>query len=215
MELQVNGAKRQLDAPGEMPLLWAIRDVLGLPGTKFGCGVAQCGACTVLVDGKAVRSCVTPIASVAGRAVTTIEGLDPNGQHPLQQAWVEHAVPQCGYCQAGQIMQAAALLKDTPQPTDADIDRVMAGNLCRCGTYPRIRAAIKAAAGMGGKACCWTPPSTGATSSRAWRPAACCWPSARWAASRSRPPNLPGTSPPPAAAPTIRTPGSPSPPTAP
>jgi isoquinoline 1-oxidoreductase alpha subunit len=135
-----------------MPLVWAVRDLLGLPGTKFGCGVAQCGACTVHLDGQAVRACVTPISAAEGKQVTTIEGLDPQGQHPLQQAWIQHQVPQCGYCQAGQIMQAAALLKQTPQPTDAEIDRVMSGNICRCGTYPRIRAAIKTAAGQGGQA---------------------------------------------------------------
>jgi isoquinoline 1-oxidoreductase alpha subunit len=129
-----------------MPLLWALRDLLDLTGTKYGCGIAVCGACTVHVDGVPTRACVTPLSAVAGRTVVTIEGLDPNGQHPVQRAWVEVQVPQCGYCQCGQIMQAAALLKDTPKPTDADIDAAMAGNICRCGTYERIRAAIHRAA---------------------------------------------------------------------
>ena len=130
-----------------MPLLWYLRDELGLTGTKFGCGVAACGACTVHVDGEAVRSCRTPVSEVDGKSVTTIEGLDPQGNHPVQKAWREVNVPQCGYCQAGQIMQAAALLKQTPHPTDADIDEAMYGNICRCGTYQRIRVAIKQAAG--------------------------------------------------------------------
>jgi isoquinoline 1-oxidoreductase alpha subunit len=137
---------RQLDADPDMPLLWALRDLLDLTGTKYGCGIAVCGACTVHVDGVPTRACVTPLSAVAGRTVVTIEGLDPNGQHPVQRAWVEVQVPQCGYCQCGQIMQAAALLKDTPKPTDADIDAAMAGNICRCGTYERIRAAIHRAA---------------------------------------------------------------------
>lgn len=144
--LTVNGTARQLDADPDMPLLWALRDLLDLTGTKYGCGIAVCGACTVHVDGVATRACVTPLAAVAGRSVVTIEGLDPNGQHPVQRAWIEHQVPQCGYCQSGQIMQAAALLKEKPKPTDADIDAAMAGNLCRCGTYERIRAAIHRAA---------------------------------------------------------------------
>ena len=129
-----------------MPLLWAIRDVIGLTGTKYGCGMAQCGACTVHLDGQAVRSCSTPLSAAAGKAVTTIEGLSADGSHPLQKAWVAEQVPQCGYCQSGQIMQAAALLATTPQPTDAEIDSAMAGNICRCGTYSRIRAAIHLAA---------------------------------------------------------------------
>ncbi len=144
--LTVNGIARQLDADPDMPLLWALRDLLDLTGTKYGCGIAVCGACTVHVDGVATRACVTPLSAVEGKTVVTIEGLDPNGQHPLQRAWVEKQVPQCGYCQSGQIMQAAALLKDTPKPTDADIDAAMANNLCRCGTYQRIRAAIHRAA---------------------------------------------------------------------
>jgi isoquinoline 1-oxidoreductase alpha subunit len=149
VKLKVNGIERDVDADPEMPLLWVLRDVLGLIGTKFGCGEALCGACTVHVDGNAMRSCVTPLRRAAGRAVTTIEGLSPHGDHPLQKAWVELGVPQCGFCQAGQIMSAAALLAATPHPSDEDIARSMAGNLCRCGTYLRIRAAIKRAAGGG------------------------------------------------------------------
>jgi aerobic-type carbon monoxide dehydrogenase small subunit (CoxS/CutS family) len=129
-----------------MPLLWVLRDTLSLTGTKYGCGMSLCGACTVHVNGEAVRSCITPISSVVGKKITTIEGLSPNMSHPLQIAWVQHNVPQCGYCQSGQIMQAAALLKQKPKPTDADIDAAMRGNICRCGTYQRIRAAIKQAA---------------------------------------------------------------------
>lgn len=144
--LTVNGTARQLDADPDMPLLWALRDLLDLTGTKYGCGIAVCGACTVHVDGVPTRACVTPLSAVAGRTVVTIEGLDPNGQHPVQRAWIEKQVPQCGYCQCGQIMQAAALLRDTPKPTDADIDAAMANNICRCGTYERIRAAIHRAA---------------------------------------------------------------------
>jgi isoquinoline 1-oxidoreductase alpha subunit len=144
--IKVNGAERSVDADGEMPLLWVLRDLLGMTGTKFGCGVALCGACTVLLDGAAVRSCQTAISDANGLSVTTIEGLSPDGNHPLQVAWRELNVPQCGYCQSGQIMQAAALLHDTPNPTDDDIDATMSGNICRCGTYPRIRAAIKQAA---------------------------------------------------------------------
>jgi isoquinoline 1-oxidoreductase alpha subunit len=144
--LTVNGKRETVDAPADMPLLWVLRDVLDLKGPKFGCGIAQCGACTVHLNGAAVRSCVLPISTVAGKTVTTIEGLTADGSHPLQKAWAELDVPQCGYCQAGQIMSAAALLKTTPRPTDGDIDRAMAGNICRCGTYPRIRAAIKEAA---------------------------------------------------------------------
>jgi isoquinoline 1-oxidoreductase alpha subunit len=144
--LIVNGSERRFDGDPDMPLLWYLRDELGLTGTKFGCGIAQCGACTVHVDGGAVRACVTPLAAVEGRKVTTIEGLSPDGEHALQVAWRALNVSQCGYCQTGQIMQAADLLGTTPDPTDADIDAAMAGNLCRCGTYPRIRAAIKQAA---------------------------------------------------------------------
>jgi isoquinoline 1-oxidoreductase alpha subunit len=147
IQLTVNGVAREVDADGEMPLLWALRDLLGLTGTKYGCGEALCGACTVHLDGRAVRSCVTPLRRAAGHAVTTIEGLSPAGDHPLQRAWVELGVPQCGFCQAGQIMTAAALLADNPHPTDDDIDHSLAGNLCRCGTYVRIRAAVRKAAG--------------------------------------------------------------------
>lgn len=143
----INGVEHDLDADPRMPLLWVLRDVLGLTGTRYGCGQALCGACTVHVDGKAVRACVTPLSRAASSTVTTIEGLSKDGSHPLQQAWVEHAVPQCGFCQAGQIMAAAALLKEKPKPTDEDIDQSLAGNLCRCGTYTRIRAAIKKVAG--------------------------------------------------------------------
>jgi len=147
LELTVNGKRVQVDAPEEMPLLWALRDLLGLTGTKFGCGIAQCGACTVHVDGRPARSCVLPVGAAVGRRVTTIEGLAQGGEdHPVQTAWTRLNVPQCGYCQAGQIMSAAALLASVPEPTDAEIDRVMAGNLCRCGTYVRIRAAVHEAA---------------------------------------------------------------------
>jgi isoquinoline 1-oxidoreductase subunit alpha len=142
----VNGETHNFDGDSQMPLLWYLRDIAGLTGTKFGCGQSLCGACTVHVDGMAVRSCQTPIGDIDGQAITTIEGLSPDGMHPVQVAWRELNVAQCGYCQPGQIMQAAALLKDTPNPTDEDIDRGMSGNLCRCGTYPRIRAAIKQAA---------------------------------------------------------------------
>ena len=131
-----------------MPLLWYLHDVIELTGTKFGCGMGLCGACTIHLDGQAVRSCQTPMKSAAGKSVTTIEGLDPKGQHPLQVAWKNNNVPQCGYCQSGQIMQAAALLKQKPKPNDADIDEAMQGNICRCGTYQRIRTAIKQAAGV-------------------------------------------------------------------
>ena len=143
MKLKVNGKVRDVAVDGSTPLLWALRDALGLTGTKFGCGAAQCGACVVHVDGKAVRSCVTPTAAAAGKEVVTIEGLSPTGDHPLQKAWRELQVPQCGYCQSGQIMSAAALLAKNPRPSDDEIDRSMAGNICRCGTYTRIRAAIK------------------------------------------------------------------------
>ena len=149
IKLDVNGTRHRLDADPEMPLLWALRDLLGLTGTKFGCGEALCGACTVHLDGVAVRACVTPLRRAAGRVVTTIEGLSATGDHPLQRAWVDAGVPQCGFCQAGQIMTAAALLEANPHPSDAEIDRSMAGNLCRCGTYVRIRAAIKRASGGG------------------------------------------------------------------
>ena len=144
---KVNGKPVTVDVPAEMPLLWVLRDVLDLRGTKFGCGMAQCGACTVHIDGQPVRSCVTQVSKVAGLEVTTIEGLSPDGSHPLQKAWEELDVPQCGYCQAGQLMMAAALLAAVPKPTDQDIDDAMDGNLCRCGTYLRIRAAIHRAAG--------------------------------------------------------------------
>ena len=144
--LTINGQRRSVDAPADMPLLWALRDVVGLTGTKFGCGIGACGACTVHLDGQPVRSCSLPISAVGTRAVTTIEGLAPDGGHVLQRAWITEDVPQCGYCQAGQLMSAAALLATTPAPTDADIDRAMNGNLCRCGTYPRIRRAIHRAA---------------------------------------------------------------------
>jgi len=144
--LIVNGKPATVDVPAEMPLLWVLRDVLDLKGSKFGCGMALCGACTVHLDGVAVRSCVLPISHAAGRKVTTIEGLSADGSHPLQRAWTEIDVPQCGYCQAGQIMSAAALLSEKAKPTDADIDAAMAGNLCRCATYTRIREAIHQAA---------------------------------------------------------------------
>jgi isoquinoline 1-oxidoreductase alpha subunit len=144
--LTVNGNPTTVDVPAEMPLLWVLRDVLDLKGSKFGCGMAMCGACTVHLDGAAVRSCTLPISHAAGKKVTTIEGLSEDGSHPLQRAWTEIDVPQCGYCQAGQIMSAAALLAQKPKPTDADIDAAMAGNLCRCATYTRIREAIHQAA---------------------------------------------------------------------
>jgi isoquinoline 1-oxidoreductase alpha subunit len=144
----VNGKSATVDVPTDMPLLWVLRDILELKGTKFGCGVAQCGACTVHLNGNPTRSCVTPVSAVAGARVTTIEGLSPDGTHPLQRAWQELDVPQCGYCQAGQLMSASALLARTPKPTDAQIDTAMNGNLCRCATYHRIRAAIHAAAAM-------------------------------------------------------------------
>ena len=146
--LTVNGKSRQVDVPPDMPLLWAIRENLALTGTKFGCGIAQCGACTVHVDGQPVRSCNTTVGAVAGKKITTIEGLSPKSDHPVQKAWIELDVPQCGYCQPGQIMSAAALLASKPSPTDADIDAAMAGNICRCGTYQRIRAAIHQAAAL-------------------------------------------------------------------
>jgi isoquinoline 1-oxidoreductase subunit alpha len=144
----INGRAVTVDAEGDTPLLWVIRDDIGLTGTKFGCGIGMCGACTIHVGGRATRSCITPVAAVEGAEVTTIEGLDPAGAHPVQQAWRELQVPQCGYCQSGQIMQAAAMLKDFPSPNDEDIDAVMNGSLCRCMTYVRIRAAIKQAAAV-------------------------------------------------------------------
>ena len=146
--LNVNGTSKTVDVPGDMPLLWVIRDVLNLKGTKFGCGIGQCGACTVHLRGRAVRSCQTPVSMAAGANITTIEGLSPDGSHPLQVAWRDLDVPQCGYCQAGQLMSASALLATNPKPTDADINQAMTGNLCRCGTYTRIRAAIHRAAGL-------------------------------------------------------------------
>jgi isoquinoline 1-oxidoreductase alpha subunit len=148
IQLKVNGATRQFDGDPEMPLLWYLRDVLDMTGTKYGCGMGLCGACTVHVDGAAARSCSTPMKDAAGKNITTIEGLSAHGDHPVQQAWRSHNVPQCGYCQSGQIMQAVALLKSKPKPTDHNIDEVMQGNICRCGTYQRIRAAIKQAAGV-------------------------------------------------------------------
>jgi len=147
IKLTVNGVAREVEADEDMPLLWVVRDLLGLTGTKYGCGEALCGACTVHLDGRAVRACVTPIRRAAGHAITTIEGLSPAGDHPLQRAWVELGVPQCGFCQAGQIMSAAALLAENPRPSDDDIDHSLAGNICRCGTYLRIRAAVRKAAG--------------------------------------------------------------------
>jgi isoquinoline 1-oxidoreductase subunit alpha len=152
MKLTINGQSVEVRAAGDTPLLWVLRDELAMTGTKYGCGMGLCGACTVHVDGVATRSCVTPISAAAGKAITTIEGLAPAGKlHPVQQAWVEQDVVQCGYCQSGQVMAAAALLKQTPKPTDADIDAGMAGNICRCGTYERIRAGIKRAAEIAAK----------------------------------------------------------------
>ncbi|HVK88736.1 MAG TPA: (2Fe-2S)-binding protein [Kofleriaceae bacterium] len=148
MKLRINGTEHALEVDPEMPLLWALRDLLGLTGTKYGCGEALCGACTVHLDGQPVRACVTPVRRADGRDVTTIEGLSPDGKHPVQQAWLALRVPQCGFCQAGQIMTASALLAAKPKPTDEEIDAALAGNLCRCGTYPRIRAAVRKAAGL-------------------------------------------------------------------
>jgi len=145
-KLNVNGKDTEIDVDPDMPLLWVLRDTLGLTGTKFGCGMALCGACTVHLDGQPIRSCVTPVSAIGSKAVTTIEGLSPDRSHPVQRAWIELDVPQCGYCQSGQIMSAAALLAHTAEPSDADIDTAMSGNLCRCGTYQRIRAAIHRAA---------------------------------------------------------------------
>jgi aerobic-type carbon monoxide dehydrogenase small subunit (CoxS/CutS family) len=149
VRLTVNGKAHDVDVPSDTPLLWVIRDILGYTGTKFGCGIAQCGACTVHLDGQAIRSCSVPVSATEGKKITTIEGLSADASHPVQRAWQEHDVPQCGYCQSGQIMQAAALLAANPKPTDAEIEQAMAGNICRCGTYNRIRAAIHAAAGEG------------------------------------------------------------------
>jgi isoquinoline 1-oxidoreductase alpha subunit len=148
LTLEVNGKRSSIDVDPAMPLLWVLREHLGLTGTKYGCGMALCGACTVHLDGEAVRSCVTPVSRAAGKSVTTIEGLSADLSHPLQRAWIEIDVPQCGYCQSGQIMAAAVLLRENPHPTDTDIDDGMAGNICRCGTYPRIRRAIHRAAAL-------------------------------------------------------------------
>jgi aerobic-type carbon monoxide dehydrogenase small subunit (CoxS/CutS family) len=152
IKLTVNGQSRDVDVADDTPLLWVLRDTLGMTGTKYGCGMALCGACTVHLDGAPIRSCSTPVSAAAGKAITTIEGLSSDRSHPVQKAWMEIDVPQCGYCQSGQIMSAAALLAKTPNPTDADIDAAMSGNLCRCGTYPRIRKAIHRAAQLGGSA---------------------------------------------------------------
>ncbi len=151
LKLNVNGKDLETDADPQTPLLWVLRDSLGLTGTKYGCGMALCGACTVHIDGQPTRSCVTPVSTVGTRKVTTIEGLSPDRSHPVQQAWIELDVPQCGYCQSGQIMSAVALLAQNPKPTDEDINAAMAGNICRCGTYQRIRAAIHRAAELSGK----------------------------------------------------------------
>jgi aerobic-type carbon monoxide dehydrogenase small subunit (CoxS/CutS family) len=148
IRLVVNGRSQAVEAPSDTPLLWVIREDLGLTGTKFGCGMALCGACTVHVNGQPMRSCSTPVSFAAGKTVTTIEGISEKGLHPVQQAWIAEDVPQCGYCQCGQVMSAVALLAKNPSPTDADIDRAMAGNICRCGTYQRIRAAIHRAAAL-------------------------------------------------------------------
>jgi isoquinoline 1-oxidoreductase subunit alpha len=148
IQLKVNGAARQYNGDSEMPLLWYLRDQLQLTGSKFGCGMGLCGACTVHVNGEAARSCLTPMSAVAGKEITTIEGLSAHGEHPVQKAWEHVQVPQCGYCQSGQIMQAAALLKQKPKPTDHEIEAAMSGNICRCGTYQRIRQAIKIASGQ-------------------------------------------------------------------
>lgn len=146
INLQVNGEQHTIDVDPQTPVLWVLRDHLRLVGTKYGCGMAQCGACTIHLDGNAVRSCVLPVSSVQNKEITTIEGLSKNGDHPVQKAWLEHDVPQCGYCQAGQIMTAAAFLKSNPHPSDEQIETAMNGNLCRCGTYLRIKAAVKSAA---------------------------------------------------------------------
>ncbi len=146
IQLHINGKDHQINVDPNTPILWVLRDHLNMSGTKYGCGIAQCGACTIHLDGVAIRSCSLPVSSVQGKSITTIEGLSKNGDHPVQQAWIEHDVPQCGYCQAGQIMSAAALLEENAHPTDTDIDVAMNGNICRCGTYTRIKAAIKTAA---------------------------------------------------------------------
>lgn len=151
IRFSVNGKTQAVDVAHDTPLLWVLRDTLGLTGTKYGCGIAQCGACTVHLDGQAIRACATPVSTIAGKKVVTIEGLSPDASHPLQQAWIEEDVVQCGYCQSGQIMQAAALLAQTPQPTAAQIEQAMTGNICRCGTYPRIRRAIARAAKAGAR----------------------------------------------------------------
>ena len=151
MRLIVNGVTHDVDAPADMPLLWVLRDLLGMTGTKYGCGIAQCGACTVHIDGKQQRSCVTPASSADGRQITTIEGLSEDASHPVQKAWAELDVVQCGYCQSGQIMAAAALLAEEPNPDDEEIDRAMNGLICRCGTYQRVRAAVHRAAELGGR----------------------------------------------------------------
>jgi isoquinoline 1-oxidoreductase subunit alpha len=169
LTLTVNGKAQDVSVPDDMPLLWVLRDVLGLTGTKFGCGMAQCGACTVLVDGSPVRSCVRPAAAFAGRSITTIEGLSTHGDHPVQRAWAEVDVVQCGYCQSGQILAAAALLAAKPRPTDDDIDAAMSGNLCRCGTYHRIRAAVHRAAELHAAA---APAAPAAPTAQAAAPAA-------------------------------------------
>jgi len=148
INLLINGKQQEVDVEADTPLLWVLRDHVGLTGTKYGCGIAVCGACTVLLDGQPVRSCVTPVSSVSGKHITTIEGLSPDRRHPVQQAWIAEDVPQCGYCQSGQILAAVALLKAKPHPTDADIDEAMGSLLCRCGTYVRIRSAIKKAAAI-------------------------------------------------------------------
>jgi isoquinoline 1-oxidoreductase subunit alpha len=146
MKLDINGSVKDVDAPPEMPLLWVLRDLLGFTGTKFGCGMAQCGACTVHLDGQPVRACITPVSAVGSRKVRTIEGLSADGSHPVQRAWAEADVVQCGYCQSGQIMTTVALLEQRPDPSDADIDAALSGNICRCGTYQRIREAVHLAA---------------------------------------------------------------------
>ena len=148
MKLDINGTVREVDAPPEMPLLWVIRDLLGFTGTKFGCGMAQCGACTVHLDGQPVRSCVTPVSTVGARKIRTIEGISPDGSHPVQRAWLEEDVAQCGYCQPAMILRAAALLSEFPDPTDAQVDEAMSEVLCRCGSYPRIRKAVHRAAAL-------------------------------------------------------------------
>jgi isoquinoline 1-oxidoreductase alpha subunit len=163
IQFNLNGKPQTVDVNPDMPLLWVLRDTLGMTGTKFGCGMALCGACTVHIDGEATRSCITPVSGIAGKKVTTIEGLSPDRSHPVQQAWIEMDVPQCGYCQSGQIMSAVALLAKTPEPTDMQIDAAMTGNICRCGTYQRIRAAIHHAAKLHSAAWKADTNSTGAS----------------------------------------------------